>query len=236
MTPLQLPLPAIHETATFVDIVRQADFDLDEVPLHDITQRFTEHLEAGRDGDLDATGEFVAIVARLMLQKSQALLPGPTWAEDEREEALVGDKPTFLPNMREIVDGLGARQGMESYPALAPSPIAQRKLEPWTAGLLHRALQEIQTRQGPRKLELAAAPFIRLEVALSRLLRHLRQGRPLSLRAILGRSNRREVVVHFLAVLELVRRRQVVARQNKLFDDIRVERLDRNKSISARAG
>jgi chromatin segregation and condensation protein Rec8/ScpA/Scc1 (kleisin family) len=44
------------------------------------------------------------------------------------------------------------------------------------------------------------------------------------------------VVIHFLAALELVRRKEAVAVQRRLFDDIALERAEVGSDLKSRAG
>jgi segregation and condensation protein A len=71
-----------------------------------------------------------------------------------------------------------------------------------------------------------AAPRITIREKIDLIARTLRQIPRTSFRGLLGNNpTRLEVVVTFLALLELIKRYRVEARQDALFDDIRIDRL-----------
>jgi chromatin segregation and condensation protein Rec8/ScpA/Scc1 (kleisin family) len=89
--------------------------------------------------------------------------------------------------------------------------------------------------QEPAK-RVAVHSFVRLEATVSALIRRLHSGAKISLHLLLHGATKEDAVVHFVAVLELVRRRQAEATQTDLFGDITVEFRERAKAASARAG
>jgi chromatin segregation and condensation protein Rec8/ScpA/Scc1 (kleisin family) len=95
----------------------------------------------------------------------------------------------------------------------------------------------MQKRSGKAVRRVAAPAFVRLEVAVSTIIRHLRSGRPVRLGRLLRGATRQDAVMHFLAVLELVRRRQATAEQPDLFADIMIERSQQaGEDVASRAG
>jgi segregation and condensation protein A len=77
--------------------------------------------------------------------------------------------------------------------------------------------------RGPQLNEVVAPPVVRIRDKIRMLLGALRQDGRTSFRRMLSEAHSRlEIVISFLAVLELVKRHQVVVQQAELFGDIEV--------------
>ena len=241
MDSLQLSLPQVDSSpASLLQIIQQRDFPVEDLLLREITQRFHASVTADAELDLNAVGDLLAASARLVAWKSHCLLPdlhADTTGEDQAEPHCHAAR-IYPAEIRAGMEGLAARQGMESRSALPRQIPIEPKTESWPVTSLMRALKDLQKRQGPRVFRVVTPTFIRLEVALSHLIGRLRPGRRVSLGALLAGATRRDAVVHFLAVLELVRRRQAVAAQEQLFGEILVEGLEQQEraKVRARAG
>jgi segregation and condensation protein A len=237
MSAFQLSFPDSPAALTsLLDSVRRGKRSAADIPLHEVTERLAMQLRQDREIDLDMVGEVLATTARLMVLKSEALLPVMHEPDEDNEQKAAVPNAVDLQALRCAAQVLSQREGMESYRAEPRPSTGPVKLEPRPAASLRSALDELRTRQPDDALPVAAPSFMRLEVALSRLVRWLKPGARLSLRAILRRAGRNEAVIHFLAVLELVRRRQARARQEELFGEISIEPGDRSDTVSARAG
>lgn len=234
--PFQISLPGFDGTAPdLCDLVQQRKLPVGELPLAELTAQFAAHLAAVPEPDLDETGEFLRAAARLLLLKSAMLLPQLV-EETEVEE---GPSPArYGPSgvIPEAVAELAVRQGAESFPPLPRALLIERPVEPFSALLLRRAWSQMESRRGPEAMPVSAPPFVRLEVALSRLIRRLAGGAAISFRSLLRGVNRNDAVVHFLALLELIRRRQASVSQTGLFEDIAIERAEREAASRSRAG
>lgn len=84
--------------------------------------------------------------------------------------------------------------------------------------------------QGKEKQSLStviSAPRITIRQKIAYIANALSKNKNSSFKALIGSANTRlEVVVTFLALLELVKRYRVSARQDALFGDIEIERSD----------
>ena len=235
----QLSLPDLDSSpASLLQVLQQRDFPVEDLLLGEITQRFYAGVMADAEIDLNLVGELLATSARLIAWKSHCLLPDPSSGTSEEDHDEQGARTALIcpDEIRAGVEGLAVRHGMESFPALPRPLLAETKTEPWPVAALLRALKDTHKRQGERVFRVVAPPFMRLEVALSHLLGGLKHGGRLSLGSLLGGATRHDAVIHFLAVLELVRRRKAVAAQEQLFGAIVVEGVEERERIRARAG
>lgn len=207
-----------------------------DISLTPVARQYADYLEHAGAVDLEAAGHFLRASSWLLLQKSQLLFPRP---EEEAEpeahplsvSALIGRQALSAASL-----GLRRLEGRESFSSPPRSDIVERRSGPRSSRPLLQAWSDLQRRQNDVQVSVAAPAFARLETALSGLLRRIRAGRSLSLHKLLRRTNRHDAVVHFLAVLELLRRRQASAYQGGLFADIVIERVDDGVEGASRAG
>ncbi len=228
-----------------LQLIERAELDITRLALAQVTDQYLAHLEelqraqegASSRGEAGLAAEevsaFLVIAARLVQIKSEALLPRPPArqpGEEDPGEALAQQLRVYR-RFRKMADWLGRREeaGLRSYLRLAPPP----KINPgaldlsgigvWDLAAAARSLL-YQADQRPALSAVVSAPrvTIREKIGLiARLLRH--QGRA-TFQALIGdRRSRLDVVVTFLALLELVKRHLIAARQESLFSDIAIE-------------
>jgi segregation and condensation protein A len=222
---------------TLLELVGEHKVAIDELPLAQVTEQFSSYLQSVDEVDLGSAGEFLAGVARLMLLKSEVLLPHTAAADDQAEET-IDDSVVQVDDeaLRDAAAFLGARQGAESFLPASRPELAERPLEPRSPSLLRRTWEDMCKRAAAEVIRVSTPAFVRLEAALSRLIRDLKSGATLSFQHMLRGSNRHDVVIHFIAALELVRRRQATAQQHELFGDITLARADTDLGARFRAG
>ncbi len=66
-------------------LIRKNEVDIYDIPIADITRQFLEYLEIIKILDLESAGDFIIMAATLIRIKVQMLLPKPQLAEDEEE-------------------------------------------------------------------------------------------------------------------------------------------------------
>lgn len=223
----------MYDLTNFVD---DRNWRLDALPLGQITEQFCTYAESCEALELHETGDFLRIAARLILAKSEMLLPRPV-VEAEPDDAGLELAAVFDSSqpIREAALQLALRQGEESF-SPPTRPLPERPIEPRSPLALRRAWDDLLARRGPGVVQVTAPAFVRLEVALSSLIRRLKSGTKVSLARVLRGASRQDAVVHFLAVLELLRRRQASVHQRSLFEDISIEWVDNGAEARSRAG
>ncbi len=191
------------------------------VPVAEVSSQFLKWMLQSRDFDLVAAGELLRTGAKLAALKSSLLL-----AQDkevaEVEPELESTPWLDVEPVRAAVRWMDARQARESFPLEVPPGLMTPCIEPRSPRILGAAFGELLKRERRRATRVTGPAFVRLETAVSSLIRHLRSGVPISLRHLLGGGSRQDAVVHFLAILELIRRREASAEQPGPFGDITV--------------
>jgi segregation and condensation protein A len=216
-------------------LIEKEDLDITAVSLVAVTDQYLAAIHTGEGFDPSALAEFVAIGARLIYLKSRALLPHP---QGEEAHALEDDDvgAELVELLREyrrflqVVELLEARQeaGIRIHTRLAPPP-APREASPLEGvsierlhALMLKLLQRKPADPRPRAI-LPRDTTITLAQRIEQFRERLRRrGRFSFRRAILECATRLEVVVSFLAVLELLRAGEADALQETPWGDIQV--------------
>ncbi|OGO51194.1 MAG: hypothetical protein A2148_08995 [Chloroflexi bacterium RBG_16_68_14] len=209
-------------------LIEREELDITAVSLVQVTDQYLSYLRSAEQIDATALAEFIAIGAKLLYLKSRALLPRPP-GEEEPEEDLGEDLVRRLREYRRYKEAAGALREMEelgfrSYPRLAPPtdvPLPTG-LDGVTVDLLLQIVREVLERQPPEAPEgVIQRHPVTVEQKVAELSGALRRRKRLSFRAFISACRSRiEVIVSFLAVLELIKALRLRAEQDALFGDI----------------
>ncbi len=218
-----------------LDLIERAELDITALSLAMVTDQYLDYIHGLQQRDPGEISAFLVIAARLLQIKSEALIPRPVVREPGEEDvgqSLV-DQLKLYKRFKEIGIWLDGRQhlGLHTYLRVAPPPKFEAKLDPSSLTLEALvAAAEAAFARMPEKEPLAsviAAPKITIRERISLIAQTLRDLESTSFRVLLGENpSRLEIVVTFLALLELVKRFRVQASQESLFGDIRIGHLE----------
>ena len=209
-------------------LIRQEQVSIYDIPIARITVEYLRYLRLMQDSDITMASDFLVMAATLIEIKSRMLLPrDPTLAADAEDE----DDPR-----RDLVERLLEHQKFKAAAEMlwsratveravyARAPIETDKNNPEVAAGafdLLRVFQEILS----RKREEVLMEIEREEVSMGEMLERLRNmifsTGELNMREFFERAEtRRELVLAFLSILELVRTTEVKLIQRTTFGDI----------------
>lgn len=225
----QLKLPVFEGPLDLLlYLIEREELEITAVSLVQVTDQYLSYLHSGEQIDADALAEFIAIGARLLLLKSRALLPRPP-ADEQPEEDLGEDLVLRLKEYRRFKEVAGSLKEMEelglrAYPRLAPPtdiPLPTG-LDGVTLDLLAGIVREVLERQPEEAPEgVVERQVVSVEEKVEELTEALRRKKRVSFRAFISACRSRiEVIVAFLAVLELIKGLMLRAEQDALFGDI----------------
>jgi segregation and condensation protein A len=212
-----------------LELIERAELDITKVALAAVTDQYISYLHQAPKLELSDLASFLVIAAKLLQIKSEALLPqAPLREPDEEDPGEALAEQLLLYKMYKGVAGmLRERQasGQHTYLRLAPPPKVEPQLD--LSGLdvdgLYRAMAEVlaSTPSGPSLDEVVAAPRVKIRDQIRLIFELMQRAGRASFQRLLKRSRSRlEIVVSFLAVLELIKLRRITAKQDELFGDI----------------
>lgn len=216
-----------------LQLIERQELDITRVSLAAVTDQFLDIISAPGVVELSQLADYLVIAAKLILIKSRLLLPKPETTEPEEEEdpgeALARQLREYK-MFKQVAVFLREREqkGLHGFARLAPPPKPQPrewKLEGAhpddLARALHRALKiRPAMPQGTLQVPLAVSIDQRIHSILDMTRQRIRVH---FTRLLNQAATRVEVIVTFLAVLEMIKRRQIVARQDALFGEIFLE-------------
>jgi segregation and condensation protein A len=215
-----------------LELIEHAELDITKVALAQVTDQFLAYVHAMQSVAADELSAFLVIAAKLLQIKSEALLPRPPEREPGEEDigTTLVQQLRIYKRFKEIANWLQDRElkGLHTYLRVAPPPkiVSRLDLSDITLDDLLAAAETIFAAER-EKAELGtviAPPKITLREKIALITRTLQGRRHATFRELIGvRPTRLEVVVTFLALLELVKRYRVAARQDSIFSEIHIE-------------
>ncbi len=231
-----LQLPAFQGPLDLLlHLIERDELDVTEVSVFAVTKQYLSHLRSGEGIELSALADFVAMGARLLLLKSRALLPREGSDEEEGDED--GDAAGLVAALQEYQRYKRAAEHLHDleeehrtgYRREAAPPQVQLPtgLDSLTLDALVDLFREVLERlPEPEEQPKVEREPIRLADRVDFMVELLeRDGRASFQRLVEGASSRLDVIVSFLAVLELIKVRFIEARQPDAFGDIELVRI-----------
>ncbi|XHR27932.1 MAG: segregation and condensation protein A [Chthoniobacteraceae bacterium] len=216
-------------------LIKRDEIDIYDIPIEHITSQYLEYLEAFQELDLDIAGEFVLMAANLIYIKSRSLLPVQDRGEEEEEEEadprweLVRQLLEYK-KFKEASMRLGEMEANQSalfrHIPEVPNTEPERPIGEVSIFDLINAFQKILKRTVKKEhiREIFEENFT-VSDKIEWVLKLTASGKRLTLSSILeGTVSRTEVVVTFLAILELIRLKQLAIRQDEPFAEIEIRR------------
>jgi len=209
-------------------LIEKRELDITKVSLAQVTDQYLEHISRLHELEAAALADFLVIAAKLLLIKSQVLLPQPPPIEEEED---VGDELVRqlieYKKFKEAAQELRQREemGLRTYVRVAPPPRLERTLdlEGITLDDLLEAVQQALavTPLGPSVSNMVAPITVTIADKISQIEAALHRRGRVSFNRLLARAaSRVEIIVAFLAVLELIKRQRVDVQQERAFGEI----------------
>ena len=217
-----------------LDLIEHAELDITTVSLAAVTEQYLEYLHELEEAHADEISAFLVIAAKLVQIKSEALLPRPPSREPGEEDvgAALVEQLKLYKRFKEIAKVLDERkdQNLRTYLRLAPPPKVEGKLDLSNITLadLIEAAKEVYAKEVEKQSlgTVISAPKVTIREKIELISKKLGAVEHAHFRELLGeKPTRIEIVVTFLALLELVKRYRVSAKQEGLFSDIEIERM-----------
>ena len=215
-------------------LIERQELDITEVSLMAITDQYLRAIEALQEIEPEALADFLVVAARLLYIKSRGLLPQPEVEEEEEKqsEALLQQLLDYR-RFKAAADELRLRAsiGLRTNARLAP-PQMERRLDlsaltiERLAAAAQRALRNVASSVAPPSVRAYPITVAEQMAAIRERIRSQAGAdgggdRYLSFTALLSQSRSRlEIVVTFLAVLELIKQREIAAEQHETFGEI----------------
>jgi segregation and condensation protein A len=217
-----------------LQLIEHAELDITAVTLAQVTNQYLAYIHQMLV-PAEEISAFLVIAAKLLQIKSEALLPRPPIRETGEEdpgEALARQLRIYK-RFKELSNWLDDRETrhLRNYLRVAPPPKVEGRLDLSDVSLadLLAAAEGIFSDEAEKQAlgTVISAPRVTIREKIAWIAERLGQNHHTTFSGLLGKKpTRLEIVVTFLALLELVKRYRVAARQNGLFTDIEIEKME----------
>ncbi|MBN8657867.1 MAG: segregation/condensation protein A [Anaerolineae bacterium] len=216
-----------------LSLIERAELDITTVSLASVTDQYLEHLRNVDQQKPDEISSFLVIATKLVQIKSEALLPRPPERDPGEEDPGVSlvEQLKLYKRYKEIAVWMEERQtlNLRTFLRVAPPPKVEPKLD-----LSNLTLEKLVSAaesafaKGKEKKPLTtviSAPKVTIREKIDYITKTLKNIQRMHFSGLItDKATRVEIVVTFLALLELVKRYRVTAKQDVLFGDIEFER------------
>jgi segregation and condensation protein A len=215
-------------------LIKRDEIDIYDISIERITRQYLEYLQAFKELKIDIAGEFVVMAANLIYLKSRSLLPLDQQPPEEDAEE---DDPRW-DLIRQLIEykkfkeaaaqlhdraleqeRIFTRDGGSAAISGAPLPLHEVGI----FQLIHAFQEVIKRVEAQEDLQEIFGERFSVSDKIEKILERVGDGAPVRFSELFGQIvSRVEIVVTFLALLELIRLNQVRAIQRKMFDEIEI--------------
>jgi len=218
-------------------LIKKNDIEISDIPITEITGQYMEYIEMMKLLDLDVVGDFLVMAATLMQIKSRMLLPpDPTEEEDIEEDPRdeLARRLQEYKRFKDVADALKEKEiRQKDFFARTMDEEERKQLvddakEVFIDASLFDLISALSDalNKAPEEIlhEIITEEFT-VEQKIHDILHCLLEEPQVSLTKLFkAAKSKMEMIVTFLAILELIRLKEIKAVQKRTFEDIEIFR------------
>ncbi|MCR5214463.1 MAG: segregation/condensation protein A [Eubacterium sp.] len=228
-------------------LIEKNKFNIFDIPIVQITEQYLDYLEKMDEEDMDVMSDFLVMAATLISIKSKMLLP----KEEEEEEEEEDPRSELVKSLIEYkmykyasyelkdmsIDAGNSYYKSETIPPevkqikqeVKPEELLQditmQKLNEIFQTLLRREIDRVDPVRS--KFGTIKRDEIRLEDKMIEIRNEIRGLKSINFKTLLGsKRGKNNLIVSFLAILELMKSGALLIRQEEMFGDILIDSLE----------
>ncbi len=241
---LKITLPVYEGPLDLLlDLIKKNEVNICDIPIAEITRQYIDYLNQMKEMNLDIAGEFLVMASTLLYIKSKMLLP-----DDQSEEEEEGEDPRAelvrklleYQAFKEAAKELGILETERSkeftrqlsdyyFKDLEEQIHTYEQDEPLDADLfdLLQAFHKVLKAATRENVHEVFEQIITIEEKIDRIRNILSTRREFYFSELLTEEvGRNELIVSFLAILEVAKQKVVKIYQDNQFDEIRIVKKD----------
>lgn len=211
-----------------LDLIESRKLLVNDLALASITDDYIQHVRGSESFPVEQTANFIQIAATLLLIKSKSLIPDLTLTEEEQGD--VDDLKRRLAAYERIrvatreLSRIFGRTVMVSAGEKPPEVTFSPGRDFTKEGLEEALARVLAAREAVEELpEARVRPMVTIEEMMDKLSTRVQKAMALSFKEFSADAKEKvEIVVSFLALLELVKEGAVAAEQHEQYGDIRI--------------
>jgi len=215
-----------------LDLINREKMDITGISLAKITDQYLEYLEKKEDINLSNLADFLTVAAKLILIKSKALLPLLDLSEEEEDEIFDLEKQleeykkfkAIALELEKIFNNNRQSFSRENFLKIEPQFAPPKNIGAEDLCSIYKdILNQVPVLEKMEEEKITR--IISLKERISSLKEIISRKVEVKFSELIKKGgDKAEVIVSFLAVLEMVKRRIVIAEQGEMFLDIKLKR------------
>ncbi len=223
-------------------LISKNQVDIYDIPISLIFDQYMEYLDRMRAMDMEIAGEFITMVAELMLIKSRMLLPSATTEEEEDPRAALAAALIEYKKAKEVAQYLGEQYDYYSarFVKEAEEITVEKEVSDQSVTLIEQAFLRMMNRRKLFEQSMTKEPEEALEKIIrtrvtpikereAEINRMLTKKRRVTFNEImLASATRSDIIASFVAILEMLKSQRIIITPDSDIDEIYFEMNDRS--------
>ncbi|MDR1952011.1 MAG: segregation/condensation protein A [Elusimicrobiota bacterium] len=216
-------------------LIKKNDLEISQIKIADITAQYLDYLNLIKELNIEIAGEFLIMASALMQIKARTLLPSHAQQDEEDDEfEKLKSKLDQYQKYKEVGKLLLYKEMENAQVYYRPAPAIDKSdfvLDVEIFDLVE-GFKEALTSLPPEKSMMIIIDSIPIETKIREIISILEDKNYISFTEILRlQKTKMELIVCFMAVLELIKNKQIAAKQSRLFGEIRIYKLEYKQEI-----
>lgn len=211
-----------------LELIKKEEMDIYNIEISKITQQYVEYLKLIKELDIELAGEFIVMAATLIYIKSRMLVPDAT-GEDEEDgidpRAELVRQLIEYKKYKEISEEFKRMETRQSYYYYRadmdlPENVVEEYKEVTLFELISSFKRVIENYREAQVREIKKEE-VSVELKIQMIMDKLSSQDGIEFVNLFSSAkSRKEIIATFLAMLELVKGKQIIIKQSKSFDSI----------------
>ncbi len=224
-----------------LNLISKTKIDIYDIPIYDITTQYMEYIYKLEKLDLEIASDFLVMASTLLEIKSKMLLPkekiileGEEFELDPREELV--KQILEYKKIKEASDKLKEREILKSKTYYKPQEDLSFyedqsiDFDSFNLDLLVKSLNNILLKRGLSQDNIEIEKIEKEEYTISEcidnILNKLKREERFNFEDLLEKNSKKnEIIAYFLSVLELIKSKTIIVKQNYIFSELIIESL-----------
>lgn len=215
-----------------LSLIEQQQLNITEIALAQVTEQFLQYIKELEEIDPTVVADYLSIAAKLLVIKSKAILPSLEVEPDEEDAGIDLESKLLLYKQFKEVSGALKKLDARREQSFTRTLTFEQRISFFpdpniTAKTIHDSVLAVLA--GLKELDNLPKAKIKEAISIQEKIENLRVslGEQVESRlsdVLKNAKNKSEIIITFLALLELIKQRIFVADQDILFSDVVIKK------------
>lgn len=228
-----------------MDLIHRNKIDISDISIFEITEQYVDYIDNMEKFDLDIASDFIDMASKLLEIKSRYILYLKyNLEEDEDPRKELQEKIEEYQKIREITDELREEikeyedrfyREKEEYLEEDDLDLAEISIES-IKNIINKLFKEIDEQDTEEVLnknqklkEIIEIKNISVESRMNSIRNNIISRKKIKFSDLIKSGSKKEIIANFLAVLELIKLKEIVIKQKSIEDEIQIEKKENSQ-------